>query len=126
MPLETFRIKVNDSVTLKRSLEKYCINNSEGTKVPRAYLSKCPINPNYIINMVDARLFSGATVTVEGVEKRNVVINHKLGVIKEFHYIYVVDRLLHRACFPIQFINMNCTLLRDHHRIKLHKKTLTT
>ena len=120
----TLRIKPNDEVSLKYDLRSY-VTRIKGIK-PIAGRSKCKNccqDPNYILTVEDLVQFRSKTVVVTFAETR-ASFNEEGSINNFYYYIHVRDRSGNEAEFPIEFIDRNRNLKRDHKRISLHNKTL--
>jgi hypothetical protein len=101
----TLKIKPNDKVRLKYALNK--CNNQD---------------PHYKAIQDDLLHFRSREVVVELTEyKHRYHSDTYLGI---FMYIHVRDCTGRQGCFPIEYIDRNRNIVRNHKRISLHHKKL--
>lgn len=118
----TLRLKPNDQVTLKDNFVNYCLNNTDNIKPNSPSKFGCK-DPNYVLDMCDARLFQGSTVVIENVERTHPYYK-KFGCIVTCYYLHVRDRVGNRGVFPIEFVNRRYSLVRNHRRTTIYNKIL--
>jgi hypothetical protein len=119
----TLRVKPNDEVSLKYSLQDYAKRTKGLINNFRPKRKDCCKDPNFVLIQDDLIHFRARTVviTMTNIQYRLDENGNLLGA---YYYIWVKDRTGREAHFPIEFIDRNRNLKRDHKKISLHNKTL--
>jgi hypothetical protein len=121
----TLTIRPNDEVTLKERFEDYCRNIIGKSIIKRVSFNRANAckDPQYFLRYDDMLLFRGKTVVVTMTTKKHRVDNNG-EYYGTFCYITVMDRSGNSFECPIEFINKNCCLRRDHRRLSMTNKHL--